>query len=79
MVHARHLAHPVHPQPGEGGGVQGRVCEGQGCVGGSPARAPILTPAPPRQNDVEDSTVALQGDEQTIRSVLDTLTCSCMQ
>ena len=29
--------------------------------------------------DVEDRTVTLQGDEHTIRSVLDTLTCSCMQ
>lgn len=29
--------------------------------------------------DVEDRSVTLQGDETTIRSVLDTLTCSCMQ
>eukprot|EP00887_Chlorella_sp_A99_P006027 scaffold27.g6027.t1 len=29
--------------------------------------------------DVEDQTLTLQGDEHTIRSVLDTLTCSCMQ
>ncbi|GAB4814907.1 hypothetical protein N2152v2_001953 [Parachlorella kessleri] len=29
--------------------------------------------------DVEDRTVTLQGDEHTIRSVLDTLTSSCMQ
>lgn len=29
--------------------------------------------------DVEDRTVTLTGDEYTIRSVLDTLTCSCMQ
>lgn len=31
------------------------------------------------QSDVEDRSVTLQGDEVTIRSVLDTLTCSCMQ
>ncbi len=29
--------------------------------------------------DVEEVTVTLQGDDMTIRSVLDTLTCSCMQ
>ncbi|PSC70595.1 pleckstrin homology domain-containing 1-like [Micractinium conductrix] len=29
--------------------------------------------------DVEDRSVTLQGDENTIRTVLDTLTCSCMQ
>lgn len=29
--------------------------------------------------DVEERTVTLQGSEHTIRSVLDTLTCSCMQ
>ena len=29
--------------------------------------------------DVEENTVVLQGDEDTTRSVLDTLTCSCMQ
>lgn len=29
--------------------------------------------------DVEDRTLTLEGDEHTIRSVLDTLTCSCMQ
>ena len=31
------------------------------------------------QVDVEDRSVTLQGDETTVRSVLDTLTCSCMQ
>lgn len=31
------------------------------------------------QSDVEDRTVVLEGDERTIRSVLDTLTSSCMQ
>lgn len=34
---------------------------------------------PLMQVDVEDRSVTLQGDETTIRSVLDTLTCSCMQ
>ena len=29
--------------------------------------------------DVEERTVTLQAGESTIRSVLDTLTCSCMQ
>ena len=31
------------------------------------------------QVDVEDQTLTLQGNEHTIRSVLDTLTSSCMQ
>jgi hypothetical protein len=31
------------------------------------------------QIDVEDHTETLQADEHTIRTVLDTLTCSCMQ
>ncbi len=29
--------------------------------------------------DLEERAVTLQGDEHTIRSCLDTLTCSCMQ
>ncbi len=29
--------------------------------------------------DVEERTVTLQGDDRVIRSVLDTLTCCCMQ
>lgn len=29
--------------------------------------------------DVEERTVTLQADESTVRSVLDTLTCCCMQ
>jgi len=29
--------------------------------------------------DVEESQVTLQGDEHTTRSLLDVLTCSCMQ
>ena len=29
--------------------------------------------------DVEEVTVTLAADEGTVRSVLDTLTCSCMQ
>ncbi len=30
-------------------------------------------------SDVEERQLTLQGDEYTIRSALDTLTCSCMQ
>lgn len=29
--------------------------------------------------DVEERQLTLQGDEHTVRSALDTLTCSCMQ
>jgi hypothetical protein len=29
--------------------------------------------------DLEERTVTLSGDDHTIRNVLDTLTCSCMQ
>ena len=29
--------------------------------------------------DVEELTLTLQGDQRTITSILDTLTCSCMQ
>lgn len=54
---------------GSGGG-RGRSC------GLANAKFPLLTPS---QVDVEDRSVTLQGDETTIRSVLDTLTCSCMQ
>jgi hypothetical protein len=30
-------------------------------------------------SDVEERQLTLEGDETTIRNVLDTLTCSCMQ
>ncbi|KAL4423786.1 hypothetical protein ABPG75_001087 [Micractinium tetrahymenae] len=44
--------------------------------GGGADRLVLYTRSPV---DVEDQSVTLQGDEITIRSVLDTLTCSCMQ
>lgn len=44
--------------------------------GGGSDRLVLYTRSPV---DVEDRSVTLQGDETTIRSVLDTLTCSCMQ